>query len=582
MAYEVLARKWRPQQFDDVVGQDHVTQTLKNAITSDRIHHAYLFVGPRGIGKTSVARIFAKSLNCLEGGPTVTPCDKCDSCREIMSGTSLDVLEIDGASNNGVEQVRELRETVKFSPTRAKFKIYIIDEVHMLSTAAFNALLKTLEEPPPHVKFMFATTEPEKVLATIVSRCQRFDLRRIAVPRIVERLELIAKTDKIMVEPDALLAIARGAEGGLRDAESAFDQLISFKGKNIAEEDVLSVFGLVARHSLEALAEYVLTGDIKGLIALVEELDSNGKDLQRLVIELMAHFRNLLICLNVDDPGASLDLTPEQVETLVKQSKLTNTGRLLRIMDVLSETEERMRYALSRRTLLETALIRGARAATVVTIEEILVKLNALKDGDSQAGDRAEVRQPPASFVAKAPAPPSPRKETAPRPVAAERKKSAPSRSHAEELELLKSEWSSLVDRVGRNAVTVRGALRDTQPIAVDDIHVTIGFDPEFVEEMDNFKSARARSALNHALKSVLRRDVAAQFDPIEGLASVQLDTNAPQAVYDVDASQPPSRVAEAYEDSDNSRKTRADWQQDPAVQQVLNTFNGTILKVKD
>ncbi|MBT3193353.1 MAG: DNA polymerase III subunit gamma/tau, partial [Verrucomicrobia bacterium] len=325
MAYEVLARKWRPQQFDDVVGQDHVTQTLKNAISSNRIHHAYLFVGPRGIGKTSVARIFAKALNCLDGGPTATPCDKCGSCLEIMKGTSLDVLEIDGASNNGVDQVRELRETVKFAPTRSKFKLYIIDEVHMLSTAAFNALLKTLEEPPPHVKFMFATTEPEKVLATIVSRCQRFDLRRISVPKIVERLELIAEADGISADSDALLAIARGAEGGLRDAESAFDQLISFKGKEIAEDDVLSVFGLVSRSTLEQLAEHVLTGDIKGLIGIVGELDASGKDLRRLVIEIMAHFRNLLICLNVDDPSENLDLTSEQIATLSAQAKLTNT-----------------------------------------------------------------------------------------------------------------------------------------------------------------------------------------------------------------------------------------------------------------
>ncbi len=239
MSYEVFARKYRPQTFDDLVGQAHVSRTLKNAVAQNRLAHAYLFVGPRGIGKTSTARILAKALNC-EKGPTVTPDGTCDNCKEIAAGNSLDVLEIDGASNNGVEQVRELRDNVRYAPSKSRYKIYIIDEVHMLTAAAFNALLKTLEEPPPHVKFIFATTEPQKVLATIVSRCQRFDLHRIPAKLIAHHLQFIAGKEKITLESAAAHAIARGAEGGLRDAESMLDQLVAFCGEKISEKDVLN------------------------------------------------------------------------------------------------------------------------------------------------------------------------------------------------------------------------------------------------------------------------------------------------------------------------------------------------------
>ena len=433
MGYEVLARKWRPQQFDDVVGQQHVTQTLKNAISSDRIAHAFLFVGPRGIGKTSIARIFAKALNCHEGGPTATPCDKCPSCLEVMAGNSLDVLEIDGASNNGVDQVRELRDTVKFAPTGGKFKLYIIDEVHMLTSAAFNALLKTLEEPPPHVKFMFATTEPEKVLPTIISRCQRFNLRRIAVPLIAERLQLICDSEKITADRNALLAVARGAEGGMRDAQSALDQLISFKGMEIQEEDVLSVFGLVSRGTLHLLARSILQGDVQGLLSAVGELDRGGKDLQRLVVELMECFRNLLVCMNVDDVGAALDMVAEEVAELRQLSEGSDTERVLRVTDILTETEERMRYALSKRILLETALIRASRAATVVSVDQLLKKLKTLGGqfgGVPGVASVANAAARPASYLVSAPAvdtPAAPPKivhqkrplESAPAPVVA-------------------------------------------------------------------------------------------------------------------------------------------------------------------
>src|SRR3954464_7715658 len=245
-SYQVIARKYRPQRFSDVVGQEHVSQTLTNAISQNRIAHAYLFCGPRGTGKTTIARIFAKCLNCTNG-PKVDFDDADPRCQEITDGRSLDVLEIDGASNRGIDEIRELRETAKYAPSSSKFKIYIIDEVHMLTKEAFNALLKTLEEPPAHVKFMFATTEPDKVLPTILSRCQRFDLRRIPTPLIVKHLGEIAKKEGVKIDEPALVAIARGADGGMRDAESTLDQLISFCGNKIVEADVLSMFGLAAR-----------------------------------------------------------------------------------------------------------------------------------------------------------------------------------------------------------------------------------------------------------------------------------------------------------------------------------------------
>ena len=406
MAYEVLARKWRPRQFADVIGQEHVTRTLAHAIKSNRVAHAYLFVGPRGIGKTTLSRLFAKALNC-EQGPTAQPCDTCNLCLEIMGGNSLDVIEIDGASNNSVDDIRSLREAVQFAPAQARFKIYIIDEVHMLSTGAFNALLKTLEEPPPHAKFILATTEVDKLPATIISRCQRFDLRRIPTGLIVNALERIAASEQVEAENDALLAIARGAEGGMRDALSALDQIISFKGSPVTEADVLAIFGLVSRGQLEKLATAILKGDMAEGLRIIDELDRGGKDLRRLVLELLNHFRNLLVYQQLGGDTTALDVTPGQLEVLEQQAGLADAARVLRVAEHLAELEGRIRQALSRRTLLETTLVRCCRAATTATIDQLIRQLAELQA--TEGGDPGQTAQ---ASPAAAPSPCTPRRDT--------------------------------------------------------------------------------------------------------------------------------------------------------------------------
>lgn len=590
MAYEVLARKWRPQQFDDVVGQDHVTQTLRNAIETDRLAHAYLFVGPRGIGKTSLARIMAKALNC-EHGPTFKPCDKCDACREIVAGNSLDVLEIDGASNNGVEQVRDLRDTVKYAPARGPHKIYIIDEVHMLSVAAFNALLKTLEEPPAHVKFIFATTEPTKVLATIISRCQRFDLRRIPIALIMDRLRLIAKDEKVKIDDDALLAIARGAEGGLRDAESAFDQLISFKGRRIVEEDVLSVFGLVSRGLLEDMAQKILDGDVKGIIRLVADLDARGKDLQRLAVELMGYFRNLLVCVHVGDDTGGLDLPESQVEGLRKQAAGADSARLIRIVEILTQTEERMKFTLSKRTLTETALIRCARAATVVTLEEILEKIRALRgEANPEGGTRnAEGGTETAESA-------DTQKRNAGRKVAENSKPSYTVVSEMSEeeagddLDTLRKHWGDIIDRTARIAPLVRGSLMDSGPLSVTRDRVLVGCDPGFSEDLQSLKHNRNHAAVERVIGDFLKRKVSVEF--IESADSSlpaarpgsEPETDVPSAAPEDEKSAAVEESAGASQAEPPARKRRPvqEWARQPVVQKSLDMFDGYIMEVRE
>jgi DNA polymerase-3 subunit gamma/tau len=426
-SYQVIARKYRPQRFADVVGQEHVTTTLANAIRAGRIAHAYLFCGPRGTGKTTLARIFAKCLNCT-GGPSPEFDENDSRVREITEGRSLDVLEIDGASNNGVEQVRELRDTVRFAPANGTYKIYIIDEVHMLTVAAFNALLKTLEEPPAHVKFLFATTDPEKVLPTILSRCQRFDLRRIPSALIVQQLGRIATAEGVEIDEGALDAIARGAEGGMRDAQSTLDQLISFCGTRIVEADVLSMFGLAARSQLRNLAAAILAADPAAVLRDLDTFARGGKDLGRLLGDLLGHFRNLLLVAVSKGDRSILEVGDDEFRTLIEQAEGLDADILTQILDVLSTAEGRIRDAGSKRIFLEVTLLKAIHARESLPIDTVLKHLRALRDGlpmDSLPAAPARPASPPPASPTPAPSPripapaPTPAPAPAPTPVAA-------------------------------------------------------------------------------------------------------------------------------------------------------------------
>jgi len=378
LEYLVLARKFRPQAFDDVAGQEPVVRTLINAIGQGRIGHAFLFSGPRGVGKTSVARILAKSLNC-EQGPTATPCNKCANCKEITDGNSMDVREIDGASNRGIDEIRELRENVKFAPAASKYKIYIIDEVHMLTREAFNALLKTLEEPPGHVIFIFATTENHKVPATILSRCQCYDFRRISLSEIAANLGRLAAAEGITVSPSALSWIAEAGDGSMRDAQSIFDQVISYAGLTISDDDVEDILGLADRKYLYRLSEAIMARNAGVCLMILEEAYLAGIDMKHFYSMLLKHFRNLLLVKIAADGISSFDIAPEQAEKLKNQTQNVSRETLQRYLDILLNEADSLRRSQEVRMKIETILVRMAYLESVLPVGEILATLESLE-----------------------------------------------------------------------------------------------------------------------------------------------------------------------------------------------------------
>jgi DNA polymerase-3 subunit gamma/tau len=589
MSYQVLARKYRPQRFSDVVGQDHVTQTLSNAIRQNRIAHAYLFVGPRGTGKTTLARIFAKCLNCI-GGPSVDFPDDDLRCREIAEGRAMDVLEIDGASNRGIEEIRELRETVKYAPSSSRFKIYIIDEVHMLTKEAFNALLKTLEEPPAHVKFMFATTEAEKVLPTILSRCQRFDLRRIPTPLIVKHLAQIAALEKVTVDDAALHAIARGADGCMRDAESALDQSISFCGEKIVEADVLGMFGLAARSQILELARTVLAGEAEAALRQLDELARNGKDLRRLLSDLLSHFRNLLLFQISRGDLNLLEVSELEAGALAEQSPGTSADALTRVMEVLAETEGKLRDAASKRIVIEVALLKAIQARNAVSIDVLVNKLQQLRSdagvsamsepsanvGQASSLPSRGVVRPP-SDEARTPHQPAD-KMSALQPVveSADARfetavlREAPSAPMGPAQDLAEL-WRNVLEGVGRVSPFARTYLLEAHPVSFTKNLLTIGFDPEFSDHVGLVDNSKNRMLIQTKMRELGCGEVQIKFvvanapsDWIQPQAEV---ANAPTAA------RPPK--------SDTVPIAKDDFKNDPLIKQALEIFKGTIVEVR-
>ena len=526
------------------MGQDHITRTLQNGISANRLAQAYLFVGPRGIGKTSTARILAKALNCVNG-PTTTPCGECDACKEIADGRSLDVIEIDGASNNGVENIRDLRDNAAYAPARGPYKIYLIDEVHMLSTGAFNALLKTLEEPPPHVKFIFATTEAQKLPATITSRCQRFDLRRIPTELIAKHLTFIAQSEKISLDPDAAEAIARGAEGGLRDAESMLDQMVAFCGEKIHVGDVMDVFGFTSKETVVGLADNLFARNAGGALGIVAEQSEAGKDLSRLTAELIAHLRDLLVSAATGQTGA----VPQ--------------GKLLDLVDHFGEAETRMKWVADKKLQLDVAVIKALHLLDETSLTDVIETLTILGQGGNPEPKPAPVAKPApaAAPVLKTSEKPEPAPQPGVTPKPADPEETGISASSA---------WEKIAASLAKDSLIRFGWLSEGVFERFEEGNLFVRFPASSKENSESMWMEKGLKDLESKLTKALSRTVRlvmeweeapAQPDESEFDSAPPLEESASSAIAT------PAPAADPTEDFKN----------DPFIKKALEVFKSTL-----